>query len=1633
MTNLAHKRIGILVAILCCCFSLGVRSEIELRTGYTLLTVDPGTPTPAGMALYTYTDSQGIIVSEAGVPATEPIFSGRIFVDQNSAETGVAIVNPNEHEASISLVLRDSAGNDVANKVIFLDPGNYLAKFVSEAWGLFPDLPAGLTGTLSFESSEAVAVMALRQNTNARNEPLYTTLPVVDLSQNPSSDPVVFPQIAAGGGYSTSIVLMNNGALTERGKVRLVGDDGNPLPMRMGDLEAAEFSYSIPPNGVDLLELEGPAETVAGYAIVTPVFGSTTPAGTAIFRIKENGSIVTEAGVGAAASTAAARIFVDNAGSDTGVALVNRQNVPADVALSLLTTEGEPVSSFILTIPPCGYAAKLASEMFFELAGEKDFTGLLEVSSPEPFSATALKVIRHSRVLTTLPVADLIHPPTAQLLVFPQVAIGGGFSTRIILVNPENAMEGRGSIRFYQSDGRPWNIMIGRTMDSRFAYNLTPRGGQQQTPASDAPIEKIVVLDPSSNLPAREIVVNEGNTLRPTLAVFDVTGAQREDFPVSFQSINPEVATVAGDGAITGNKAGSSTLTIESGGAVATTTVTVVSVTIGMGGSTGTGIVQDSARRLYLAATHDHTILLVEDIGAAPGIYAGMKNIGGLRNAPRLESMFKGPSFLSINNAQGALYVSDGANNVIRTVQPGPDGRVETLAGAGTRGSRDGPVQEAQFNNPQGACLDGRGNLWIVDSGNHAIRRINLVTGIVETIAGKPGTSGFSNGAGSAALFSSPVGIASETDSSNPSFLTPSQTPAPVSMIVADTGNGVLRRVSETGEVQTIGSTPAGDSSVAAALRFNSPTGVAVDPFGNIYVSETKAPAVKLLLKNRDVVSAAQAGTFASPAGLAVNQGGKVVVADSGSPAKEVVYGAPEIAGISPEGVSSKGGETVTVYGANFSPETIVALRGILVSGLRIENTQKLIFTAPAVAGGLNTLTVQNRGGIAQKALLIVPPTVAELPRGYITTVAGGGNNAGDGGLATEARVAFPAGLAIDSTGNVYFAEDRRVRKIDARTAIITTVIGTGEARDAGDGGPAILASIKQPYGVAVDARDNVFVSDQLSHRVRRLDIKTGIIDTIAGTGVAGGSGDNGPAKSAQLADPSAIAFDSGGNLFVAEGDNRVRRIDAATQGITTFTSVSQAISALALDKADNLYVTDFERVLRIDARTGIMTTVAGGGTRQTYLKPGESFPATSISFSPGRIAFDAAGNLYVTISAGIGRIDAKTGFIARFTGFGPPLEDIASAHELSGAGWITFDAAGNLLFTADTVRKVIAGTNTVSTIAGTGKLGFSGDQGPAIAAEIFTSTARTSNYARLALDRQNNLYVSDPWNRCIRRVDASSGIITTVYTAPDPDVPVYDAPVSVNGITLDSAGNLFVSDGSIVWRRLATTGIFSRIAGRLSPVPDPIGQFCERWDGKSALEAALGGDLPAMAFDSNGDLLISDRLYHRIRKIQMNSGILRTYAGTDSCLFGGFSGDGGPGTNARLNNPWEIVVDHAGNLLISDWQNHRIRKVEATTGLITTVLDFSQSIHFAKSFAIDLSGNIYLLSSNWSIVKFDPATTTLVDLTKPFFEEGESGDGIPASNARLIDPADIVFDPEGNLWIADPGSGRVRVIRGPL
>jgi sugar lactone lactonase YvrE len=354
-------------------------------------------------------------------------------------------------------------------------------------------------------------------------------------------------------------------------------------------------------------------------------------------------------------------------------------------------------------------------------------------------------------------------------------------------------------------------------------------------------------------------------------------------------------------------------------------------------------------------------------------------------------------------------------------------------------------------------------------------------------------------------------------------------------------------------------------------------------------------------------------------------------------------------------------------------------------------------------------------------------PALSHAAPGDISTVSGTGTAgfSGDGGPATSAQLNEPHAVAVDSSGNRYIADtlNNRARKVDGSGAI-TTVAGTGTEGFSGDGGPATSAELGYPNGVAVDDAGNLYIADLSNNRVRKVD-GSGTITTVAGTGAQDFSGDGGPATSAEIAGPNGVAVDDAGNVYIADTSNhRVRKVDAS----------------------------------------GTISTVAGTGSADFS---GDGGPATSAKInSPSALALDDTGNLYIADQGNnrVRKVDSSgtiTTVVGNggggFSGDGGP----ATSAELANPLGVEVDGSGNLYigdFYNHRVRKVNS-SGTITTVAGTGTAGFSGDGGPATSAE--------QNYPRgVAVDGSGNLFVADTGNQRVRKVDPDTVPPETTITS---------------------------------------------------------------------------------------------------------------------------------------------------------------------------------------------------------------------------------------------------------------------------
>ena len=506
---------------------------------------------------------------------------------------------------------------------------------------------------------------------------------------------------------------------------------------------------------------------------------------------------------------------------------------------------------------------------------------------------------------------------------------------------------------------------------------------------------------------------------------------------------------------------------------------------------------------------------------------------------------------------------------------------------------------------------------------------------------------------------------------------------------------------------------------------------------------------------------------------------------------------------------------------------------------------------------------------------------------GTVKTVAGNGllGYSGDGNNATLARLAYPQALAVDSNGNLYIAEAYDIRKVSPN-GVISTIAGNGSSLV--DGALAINAPISFTVGIAVDSAGVLYIADPAFNRVRTITGNT--IRTIAGVDTFGSSGDGGPATRAELDNPTAVAVDSGGNIYISDEFNlRIRKISstgiistiagrshyAGDNGSATDALLHLPTHAIS-DSAGNIYIADNDnhRIRKITP-AGVITTIAGAG-RCAY--SGDGGPAITANICyPSQMAFDAAGSLYFTDSGNyVVRRVSPTGGISTVAGKGTSGDTGDGGPAISAQFkypvGLAIDNQGNIYvsdLSSYKVRKFTLNGN-ISTVAGTGSKGFSGDGATGASAQL-------SNPGFLALDSAGNLFISDEGNLRIRRL--SNGIIQTVagistccYVAGKGAQTYIGTP---GGIAVDAAGNLFIAMRSLNRiGKLTPAGDFSIIAGNNS--------FGALGDGGLATNAFLFSPR-SLFLDSAGDMIVADTFNSRIRKLTLNSPSKLAVAGGDS------------------------------------------------------------------------------------------------------------------------------------------------------
>jgi streptogramin lyase len=1021
-------------------------------------------------------------------------------------------------------------------------------------------------------------------------------------------------------------------------------------------------------------------------------------------------------------------------------------------------------------------------------------------------------------------------------------------------------------------------------------------------------------------------------------------------------------------------------------------------------------------------------------------------------------------------DALGNVYVADSYNHKIRKITP--TGEVSTLAGLGTPGSTDGLGTAASFNDPRGVATDALGNIYVADTFNNKIRKITS-GGVVTTLAGS-GTSGFADGTGIAASFNAPFDVA--TDASG-------------NVYVSDYNNNTVRKITPTGVVTTLaGSRTAGSADgIGTAASFNYPGGVATDTSGNVYVADqfnnkirkiTPAGVVSTLAGSGAIGSVDGVGTaarFDNPMGVVTDSLGNVFVADLANRKIRKITPAGVVSTLAGSGAFGFEDGTGTV--ANFKAPMGVATDSsgnVYVADMENNNIRKITPT-----GVVSTLAGKNGiDGTGTAASFYTPSGVTTdnsgnvyvadrnnfrirkiIPTGEVTTFAGSGIPGSEDGTGPAASFSSPAGVATDTSGNVYVADNYKIRKITP-AGVVSTLAGSEISGFADGIGTA--ASFGGSMGIATDTLGNVYVADGYNNRIRKMT-PTGMVTTLAGSGTQGSA--DGIGTAASFYNSSGVATDASGNVYVAGAyNNNIRKITAA--GVVTTLAGSGTLGSadgtgivasfnypvgIATDASGNVYVADIRnRKIRKITAAGEVSTLAGSGT----LGSADGTGAIARFNTPIGIATDTSGNVYVTDSGNnnIRKITPAGGYtISPQLPTGLTIDN--STGEISGTPTVispqttyTITATNSYGTSTTTVVLAVEGekpvisyptpqTYTVGTTIGPLQ---PKSTGLAISTQVSTlagngqsswndgiGTAAGFNVPRdVAVDAQGNVYVAEMENHRIRKI-TPAGVVTTFAGYGKPgfaDGTGRDAFFnSPQGVAVDSSGNVYVADTyNNKIRKISPDGVVTTLAGSgTSGSNDGIGTTASfNWPG-------------GVAVDAQGNVYVADSRNQKIRKISLD-GVVSTFAGS-----GAIGSADGVGTLASFGYTQDIALDSSGNMYVADGKgSNRIRKI-TSAGVVSTLAGSgeygsvdgsgtSASFSTPIGIAVDNQGNIYVADTyNNKIRKISPAGTVST-LAGSGTSGASDGTGISAS---FYEPFGVAVDSQGNVYVADSENHMIRKI----
>jgi coenzyme F420-reducing hydrogenase beta subunit len=953
-------------------------------------------------------------------------------------------------------------------------------------------------------------------------------------------------------------------------------------------------------------------------------------------------------------------------------------------------------------------------------------------------------------------------------------------------------------------------------------------------------------------------------------------------------------------------------------------------------------------------------------------------------------------------DTSGNIYVADSYYSVIYKIVAST-GVVTTLAGlAGSSGSTDGTGSGARFYAPWGVACDTSGNVFVADTSNSTIRKIVASTGVVTTLAGSALSTGSTNGTGSGARFNLPQGIACDTSGN---------------VYVADTSNSTIRKiVASSAVVTTLAGTALSTGSTdgtGTAARFNTPSGVTCDTYGNIYVADTSNSTIRKIVASSAVVT--------TLAGAALSTG------STDGPGTVARFNTPYAIACDPGG---------TVYVGDTTNYTIRKV----VTYIQPYN-QPLVFGFLSNPGTITLYTFLQAQSLSLFIIMsgVIPGFVPSWSYPTLTGVIWATSTTG-------IALAFPQGIGV-TTRNV---------TITASYAGFSSPLTFSLTADntprfvLSNPGTTTLSTLQTQQQVTLTLTNPYSLTPSWSYPtiagVTWATSTTGITLTVAqGTAVttrnvtitASYAGFSYPQTFSLTADnsPNFVLSNPGTTILYTLAAPQPLALTLTnpysvtpTWSYPTITGVSwtTSLTGITLTVAQGTAVTTQDIIVSASYSTfsypQSFSLTADNSPRFVLSNPGTTVLYTYAAPQPVTLTLTNPYSLtptwsYPTIT-GVSWATSTTGItltVAQGT--------IVTTQTVTvSASYSTFSYPQSFSLTADNTPII---TGVVTTLAGTALSTGSTDA---------TGAAARFNLPQgVSCDTLGNVYVSDSTNNTIRKIVASTGVVTTLAGLVGGSGSADGTGSAARfytpwGMACDTSGNIYVADSfyNTIRKIVASTAVVTTLAG--------LAGFTGFTDATGS--AARFNGPKGVACDTSGNIYVTDAGNSTIRKIVASTGVVTTLAGTPMST----GSTDGTGSGARFNNPWGLACDTSGNIYVADTTNNIIRKIVASTGVVTTLAGTAGAgaetdgtgsaarFNAPLGVACDTLGNVYVIDAAGQTLRKIVASTGVVTTLAGLAGTSGSNNGT-GSTARFYFPYGITFSSASALYVADTYNSTIRKI----